>query len=109
MTMRRQRRVVILASAADAHDGLVRLLVDAQRFGFALVEVSSTRQDGDRTAIRMVIETDGVSDCAEIGSRLARHPALAAVEAFECGDKVGAFCAGARAARRPDSLAGVQA
>lgn len=109
MTGRAQRRVVVRASTSDAYDGLVRLLVDAQRFGFALVELSSSRQDDGRTAIRMVIETEGVSDCAEIGFRLARHPALAAVEAFEFGDEPGSFYVGSLHAGRQGALAGVRA
>lgn len=109
MTGRARQRVMITASTSDAYDGLVRLLADVQRFGFALVEVSSSLQDDARTAIRMIIETDGVSDCADIGFRLARHPALTAVEAFELGEEPGSFYVGARNAGRRNALAGVRA
>lgn len=83
MTGRPRRRILITASASDIYDGLLRLVVDAQRFGFALDEVSTSGRADASASIRMTIMADGALDCANIESRFSRHPTIRDVQAVE--------------------------
>lgn len=76
MQPRQRRSVSVVATTSDPFDGIVRLVLDAARFGFGLDQVSMmTRSDGGRT-IRMVLDVQPAADCADIAERLSRHPAI---------------------------------
>ncbi|WP_240535232.1 hypothetical protein [Bradyrhizobium sp. YR681] len=65
-----------MATTPDPFDGIVRLVLDAARFGFGLDQVAmTTHSDGNRT-IRMVLEVTPSADCADLTERLSRHPAI---------------------------------
>ena len=76
MQPRQRRSVTVTASTSDPFDGLVRLLLDAARFGFGLDQVSMTMRPDTGWAIGMTIEVQPSLDCAVIAERLSRHPAI---------------------------------
>jgi len=76
MQPQQRRCLSVTATTSDPFDGIVRLVLDAGRFGFGLDQVSmTTRSDGNRT-IRMVLEVQPSADCADLTERLSRHPAI---------------------------------
>ncbi|MHC2626201.1 hypothetical protein ACVIW2_008233 [Bradyrhizobium huanghuaihaiense] len=76
MQPQQRRSVSVTATTSDPFDGIVRLVLDAGRFGFGLDQISmTTRSDGNRT-IRMVLEVQPSADCADLAERLSRHPAI---------------------------------
>lgn len=76
MQLLQRRSVSVTATTSDPFDGIVRLVLDAGRFGFGLDQISmTTHPDGNRT-IRMVLEVQPSADCADLAERLSRHPAI---------------------------------
>ncbi|MCP3401837.1 hypothetical protein [Bradyrhizobium sp. CCGB20] len=76
MQPQQRRRVSVTATTSDPFDGIVRLVLDAGRFGFGLDQLSmTTHSDGNQT-IRMVLEVQPSADCADLTERLSRHPAI---------------------------------
>ena len=82
---RSSRRIALGISAADTYDGLIRVLVDMQRFGWRLDEVSAVGQGEACGEIRCIVTTPAAVSLAHIEERLARHPAIHRVEA-RCQD-----------------------
>ncbi|MBW7973747.1 hypothetical protein [Bradyrhizobium sp. BR 10289] len=83
MQLRQRRRVSVIATTPDPFDGIVRLVLDAARFGFGLDQVAmTTHSDGNRT-IRMVLEVMPSVDCADLTERLSRHPAITDLHVVE--------------------------
>ena len=82
MQPQQRRRVRVTASTSDPFDGIVRLVLDAARFGFDLDQVSMAAacpDAGRRDAgwmIRMTLEVQPSVDCAVITDRLSRHPTI---------------------------------
>jgi hypothetical protein len=77
-----------MATTSDPFDGIVRLVLDAARFGFGLDRVSmTTHSDGNRT-IRMVLDVQPSADCADLTERLSRHPVITDLHVveFACED-----------------------
>ncbi len=90
MTVQDQQSITIAARADDAYDAIVRILVDAQRLGLALLKVTLSIVGGCDASIRItVLAGEAAADCDAIRARFARHPALNDVAAFENG---GALC-----------------
>ncbi|MBR0782102.1 hypothetical protein [Bradyrhizobium iriomotense] len=83
MQPQQPRRVSVMATSPDPFDGIVRLVLDAARFGFGLDQVAmTTRSDGNRT-IRMVLEVQPSADCTDLTERLSRHPAITDLQVVE--------------------------
>ncbi|WP_439398009.1 hypothetical protein ACRQ5Q_12250 [Bradyrhizobium sp. PMVTL-01] len=83
MQPQQRRCVSVTATTSDPFDGIVRLVLDAGRFGFGLDQVSMTTQaDGNRT-IRMVLEVQPSADCADLTERLSRHAAITGLHVVE--------------------------
>ncbi|MGX1324597.1 hypothetical protein AB7M17_008050 [Bradyrhizobium sp. USDA 377] len=83
MQPRHPRRVSVMATTPDPFDGIVRLVLDAARFGFGLDQVAmTTHPDGNRT-IRMVLEVQPSADCTDLAERLSRHPAITGLHVVE--------------------------
>lgn len=86
MQPQQRRRVSVMATTSDPFDGIVRLVLDAARFGFGLDQVAmTTRSDGNRT-IRMVLEVQPSADCADLTERLSRHPVIADLHIAEVSE-----------------------
>ena len=82
------REIVVEAVLNDLYDGAIRLLGDAQRFGFALGSlVIAAKPDGTASAtVTFHVPTSASTQLVAV--RLARHPAVQRVEAaWADGDK----------------------
>ncbi len=79
--------IAVKVEVADAYDGMMRLLLDAQRFGFTLRDVAAeVRADGS-AGIRMVMGTNGAAGCSRIAERFSRHPTVSTAIAIEMRDE----------------------
>ncbi|MCW1989051.1 hypothetical protein ABIE85_003943 [Bradyrhizobium diazoefficiens] len=76
MQPQQRRSVSVIATTSDPFDGIVRLVLDAARFGFGLDQVAMTTCPGGGRTIRIVLEVQPSADCADIAERLSRHPAI---------------------------------
>jgi hypothetical protein len=65
---------------ADAFDGAVRLLSDAQRFGFRVRAFSLNAFEAEGGSIHIALAVPSQTDAAQIGWRLARHPTVVSLE-----------------------------
>ena len=75
------REVVVNAVVTDAYDGLIRLLGDAQRFGFAL-RASTLSAEGDGSAsVTLTLSVSARLDVQLVAARLARHPVVLHLDA----------------------------
>jgi hypothetical protein len=66
----------VIASTSDPFDGIARLVLDCERFGFGLDQVSMTTHPDVGWTIRMVLEVQPSADRAVITDRLSRHPTI---------------------------------
>lgn len=64
----------------DPFDGAIRILADAQRFGFSLRELHLEPLGGRRSKMSLELLVPAGSDAALLRSRFARHGAVASVE-----------------------------
>jgi hypothetical protein len=76
------REVVVDAVIHDPYDGLMRLLGDAQRFGFELRAVTLAEVDGVMSAA-MTLSVPTRIDAQFVAARLARHPVVQRVDVQE--------------------------
>lgn len=76
MQPQQRRCVKVMASTSDPFAGIVRLVLDSERFGFGLDQVSMTPHPEVGWTIRMILEVQPSADCAVITDRLSRHPAI---------------------------------
>jgi len=75
------QEVVVNAVVTDAYDGLIRLLGDAQRFGFAL-RASTLSAEGDGSAsVTLTLSVPARLDGQLVAARLARHPVVRSLDA----------------------------
>ncbi len=81
--MRREpmREVFVHATFNDAYDGIIRLLGDAQRFGFEIRALTlATEVQGVASATFMLTVPLGIDDQL-VEARLARHPGIRSLDA----------------------------
>ena len=84
------REVAVSAVVTDAYDGLIRLLGDAQRFGFALrASTLSTEEDGS-ASVTLTLSIPVRVDVELVAARLARHPVVRSLDAQVSPTRVGA-------------------
>jgi hypothetical protein len=84
------QEVVVNAVVTDAYDGLIRLLGDAQRFGFAL-RASTLSAEGDGSAsVTLTLSVPARLDAELVAARLARHPVVQSLDAQVSPTRVGA-------------------
>lgn len=76
MQPQQRRRVRVMASTSDPFDGIVRLVLDAARFGFGLDQVAMATCPDAGWTIRMTLEVQPSVDCDVITDRLSRHPTI---------------------------------
>ncbi|WP_262272149.1 hypothetical protein [Microvirga yunnanensis] len=70
------REIVVEAALNDSYDGAIRLLGDAQRFGFELRSFAlAARTDGTASAI-ITLTVPISADAQLVATRLSRHPSM---------------------------------
>ncbi len=75
------REITVEAVLNDPYDGAVRLLGDAQRFGFELKKLAlATRPEGMVSAT-LILRVPISVDTRLVAARLARHPTVSHVDA----------------------------
>ena len=82
------REVVVGAVIHDPYDGLMRLLGDAQRFGFGLRTAKLDEVDGV-TSVVLTLSVPIRIDAQFVAARLARHPVVQRVDVQEGADRAG--------------------
>jgi len=84
------QEVVVNAVVTDAYGGLIRLLGDAQRFGFAL-RASTLSAEGDGSAsVTLTLSVSARLDVQLVAARLGRHPVVRSLDAQVSPTRVGA-------------------
>jgi hypothetical protein len=79
------RAMVVEAFLNDPFDGVIRLLGDAQRFGFALQGLTLRGTVDGIASATIAFEVPAAMDAQLVVARLARHPAVQRVEARPTG------------------------
>jgi hypothetical protein len=75
------QELVIEADLNDPYDGAIRILGDAQRFGFELQSVALTAKSDGRASAIITLYVPTSVDTQIVCARLARHPAVQRVNA----------------------------
>src|SRR4051794_22494792 len=75
------REFVVSAVVTDPYDGLIRLLGDAQRFGFELRSSSLETEANGSASLRMTLSVPVRLDVELVAARLARHPVVQSLDA----------------------------
>jgi hypothetical protein len=83
-----RREVVVQATVADAYDGVIRLLSDAQRFGLELITFNLTSDDSGIAAACISLLVPAQVDADLLAARLARHPTVRTIVAKQRYDGV---------------------
>ena len=74
--------------ANDHEDALLRLIADAQRFGFGLNAVDSEQRPGTgETRIGVTLRVPNDVDCEALAQRFARHPTVVRVSPLGAADQ----------------------
>jgi hypothetical protein len=81
MSVDLMREIVVEAVLNDPYDGTIRLLGDAQRFGFELQSLTLTAQRGGVTTATITLHVPITVEPHLVAARLSRHPALQRVDA----------------------------
>ncbi len=76
-----QANVLLLSTVvADPFDGAIRILCDAQRFGFTLRELHLEPLAGEKSRMKLELLVPAGADTELLRSRFARHGAVVSVE-----------------------------
>jgi hypothetical protein len=75
------REVVIEAVLNDPYDGAIRLLGDAQRFGFEIRTFALAAGTNGTASATITLGVPTLIDTQVIAARLARHPAVQRADA----------------------------
>ena len=73
------RKAVVSAFVDDAYDGVIRLLCDAQRFGFVLETLVVERGDTGDSSVVATFAVPATMDGDVIVARLSRHLSIKSV------------------------------
>jgi hypothetical protein len=75
------RRILAFeAAASNGYDGVIRLLVDAERFGLELQSLAVSWPGAGVAKIEFTLAVDESVDAVNLVQRFARHPTLSFVE-----------------------------
>ena len=74
----------------DAYDGLIRLLGDAQRFGFALRASTLSAEVDGSASVTLTLSVPARLDVQLVAARLARHPVVQSLDAHVSPTRAGA-------------------
>ena len=77
--------VTFRLTLADAYDGVLRVLTDAQRFGLDLVSLALQPGGNDRE-LAIAMSSPAPVDLDLLALRFARHPAVLCVNCIPTGD-----------------------
>jgi hypothetical protein len=77
--------LVLSTVLVDPFDGAIRILSDAQRFGFALRELHLEPLAGERSRMNLELLVPAGSDADLLLSRFARHAAVLSIEPYAQG------------------------
>jgi len=75
------REIIVEAVLGDSYDGAVRLLGDAQRFGFKLKSLALADHSEGSASATLVLRVPVSVDAQLVAARLGRHPTVQRVEA----------------------------
>ncbi len=81
MSAEPMRDLVIEAVLNDPYDGAIRLLGDAERFGFEIRSFALTTKIGGAASATITLYVPTSVDVQLVSARLARHPAVQRVSA----------------------------
>jgi len=84
MSVDLMREIVVEAVLNDPYDGAIRLLGDAQRFGFELQSLMLTARSAGMASATITLRVPSSVEAHLVAARLSRHPALQRVDA--CAD-----------------------
>jgi len=75
------RRILAFeAAASNGYDGVIRLLLDAERFGLELQSLAVSWPGAGVAKIEFTLAVDECVDAVSLLQRFARHPTLSFVE-----------------------------
>jgi hypothetical protein len=74
------RELLLLIVVDDPFDGAMRVLGDAQRFGFGLQQFRLEAEGGRRISIRLTLIVPRNADADLIRARFARHSTILSLE-----------------------------
>lgn len=83
MEFHKRRSFEVTASTSHPFDGILRIILDAERFGFDLVRVSMTGAADSGWAIALSLHVGPAADRAVVADRLSRHPVITSVRVEE--------------------------
>ena len=98
MSAEPMREIVVQAALDDHYDGVIRLLGDAQRFGFELRGLTLGAKLNGIASARITLGVSTAIDAPLVAARLARHPAVLHVEARAASSETPHECLQALAA-----------
>ena len=75
--------VALSARTRDPFDAAIRLLGDAQRYGFELEKLDISKPLSGEATVRLVLRISSEDDIGNIRDRFSRHAALSAVVLHE--------------------------
>jgi hypothetical protein len=75
------REVLVKAVVNDPYDGLIRLLGDAQRFGFELRASTLVSAMDGSASVTLTLSVPARMDVQLVAARLVRHPAVLHLDA----------------------------
>src|SRR4051812_7806537 len=84
------REVVVSAVVNDPYDGLIRLLGDAQRFGFELRGSSLETEANGSASVKITLSIPVRVDVELVAARLARHLVVQSLDAQVSPTRAGA-------------------
>lgn len=76
-----QRTVALTAAIADAFDGSIRILNDAQRFGFDVLALDLRALADGSVALNVTLAVPDATNVEQVCSRFCRHSAVLSLEA----------------------------
>jgi len=84
-----RREIVVEAILNDPYDGAIRLLGDAQRFGFEICSLALAIAEDGAASVNLTLKVPSTFDAQLVANRLSRHPVVHYVNAQMITDTQG--------------------